>query len=49
MLISLSEKMHFHKYFEEHITNTKKNMAKYKSELTNRQNKKQKAIFALKR
>ena len=24
MLISLREKMHFHKYFEEHITNTKK-------------------------
>lgn len=49
MLISLREKMHFHKYFEEHITNTKKNMAKYKSELTNRQKKRQKAIFAPKR
>jgi len=32
--------MHFHKYFEEHITNTKKNMARYKSELINRQKKK---------
>ena len=28
MQISLREKMHFHKYFEEHITNTKKKHGK---------------------
>ena len=48
MLIRPSTKMHFHKYFEERITNAKKTWQSI-SEPTNRQKKKQKVvIFALK-
>ena len=48
MLIRISKKIHFHKYFEEpDITNAEKTLQGI-SELINRQKKKQKTIFALK-
>ena len=48
MLERLIKKMHFHKYFEEpNITNAEKTWQGI-NELINRQEKKQKAIFALK-